>query len=104
MLTMDEIQRIVALITRPDRLWSRSECLARPSPVPRAPGLYGWYFRELLGVDATGCVHAYGCAHLYVGIAPTRAFAINGRPSTSSLSARIRVHYSDNPASSPLSL
>ena len=34
-------------LVQPARLWSRAEVLARPSPVPRRPGVYGWYFREL---------------------------------------------------------
>lgn len=102
---MNEIQRVVSRIARPDRLWSRSECLARPSPVPKVPGLYGWYFRELPPcVAASGCVHSQGCALLYVGIAPTRPFGIDGRPSTSSLRSRIRTHYSRNAEGSTLRL
>jgi hypothetical protein len=36
-------------LLRPQRLWTRSEVLSRPSPVPKAPGVYAWYFR---GLDA----------------------------------------------------
>ena len=32
-------------VTKPERLWSRSEVLAKSSPVPRGPGLYAWYFK-----------------------------------------------------------
>jgi hypothetical protein len=28
----------------PDRVWSRSEVLSAPSPVPKPPGVYAWYF------------------------------------------------------------
>ena len=34
-------------LLRPQRLWSRAEILSRPSPVPKAPGVYAWYFRNL---------------------------------------------------------
>lgn len=96
---------MVSRIARPDRLWSRFECLARPSPVPKGPGLYAWYFRELPpSVDAGGCAHFQGCALLYLGIAPTRQLGLDGRPSTSALRSRIRTHYSGNAESSTLRL
>jgi len=102
---VDNIDTTVSGLAKPERLWSRSECLSRPTPVPGAPGLYGWYFRELpAGFDASDCVHRYGCALLYVGIAPTRALGNNGLPSTSSLRSRIRIHYAGNAESSTLRL
>jgi hypothetical protein len=67
--------------------------------------LYGWYFDELPpGIDATRCVYANGFALLYVGIAPTRALGLDGRPSKSSLKSRIRMHYAGNAESSTLRL
>jgi len=40
----------------PDRLFSRAEVLQRPSPVPRAFGLYAWYFQEVpMFVPTDGC-------------------------------------------------
>jgi hypothetical protein len=44
-------------LVRPAHLWSRAEVLARPSPVPSRPGVYGWYFRELpWWIDTSHCV------------------------------------------------
>jgi GIY-YIG catalytic domain-containing protein len=92
-------------LASPRRLWSRAECLSRPSPVPAVPGLYGWYFRELPpAVDGTGCVRSGGRTLLYVGIAPSRPFGNNRLPSTSTLRSRIRSHYAGNAEGSTLRL
>ena len=59
------------MILSPDKLWSRAEVLARPCPVPRESGLYGWYIREIpCGVPTSGCYEANGYKLLYVGISP----------------------------------
>jgi hypothetical protein len=34
-------------LLRPARLYSRQDVLTRPRPVPRRPGVYAWYFREV---------------------------------------------------------
>ncbi len=104
---MGEAVGIVARLSEPHRLWSRSECLTKPSPVPKVAGLYGWYFREVplpADVDTTTCVRSSGGVLLYVGIAPTRPLGLNGRPSTSSLRSRIRQHYAGNAEGSTLRL
>lgn len=102
---MDEAQKAAAAFVDPPRLWSRTQCLSRPSPVPRAAGLYGWYFRRLPpGVVGTGPVQHDGCTLLYVGIAPSREFGANGLPSTSNLRSRIRTHFAGNAESSTLRL
>jgi hypothetical protein len=92
-------------LVRPARLWSRGEVLARPSPVPRRPGVYGWYFRDLpWPIDTSQCVTWDGCTLLYGGIAP-KAPPANGRPaSQQSLRHRIRYHYTGNAAGSTLRL
>ena len=106
----DDAQRasvddIVATFERPKRLWFRSECLAQPSPVPKVPGLYGWYFRELPpGVDGQGCAQASGYTLLYVGIAPSRALGVPGHASTSNLRSRIRQHCAGSAEGSTLRL
>jgi hypothetical protein len=65
------VARDAAAITHPSRLWSRAEVLARPSPVPREPGVYGWYFKTVPGaVDTRECLAHGGLVLLYVGIAP----------------------------------
>ena len=100
---MNNAGSVLTHLTQPDRLWSRSECLSHPSPVPASYGLYGWYFHELpTGVDGSGCVRKLGCTLLYVGIAPSRPVGHNGLPSTQSLRNRIRMHYAGNAEGSTL--
>ena len=100
---MNHVESVVSHLTQPDHLWSRSECLSHPSPVPASCGLYGWYFRELPPrVDGSGCVRRLRCALLYVGIAPSRPLGYNGRPTTQSLRSRIRIHYAGNAEGSTL--
>jgi hypothetical protein len=92
-------------LVRPARLWSCAEVLARPSPVPSRPGVYGWYFSELpWPIDTSQCVTWDGCTLLYGGIAP-KAPPANGRPaSQQTLRKRIRYHYTGNAAGSTLRL
>jgi hypothetical protein len=87
----------------PRRVFSRAEVLARPSPVPAMPGVYGWWFRRWPSlVTADGCCRHQGLALLYAGISPDRPPA-NGRPpSTQTLAARIRYHYTGNAEGSTL--
>ena len=50
-----------ASFVEPSRVWSRSEVLGPPSPVPKASGIYAWYFREIPGCLPTdGCVGVNG--------------------------------------------
>jgi hypothetical protein len=43
-------------LMHPKHLWGRAEILANPSPVPREPGVYAWYFDEIPdGVPTDGC-------------------------------------------------
>ena len=83
-----------ALVT-PDRLWSAHEVLARPSPVPASPGVYGWHFDEspFPGLPAGQL--------LYVGIAPRHMAT---RTSTQNLRKRVRYHFRGNAAGSTLRL
>ena len=80
-------------LLHPRRLWSRAEILTSPSPVPREPGIYAWYFLEIPdGVPYHDCVTHQGLTLLYVGIAPTRPF-VNGKPaSVRTLANRLREH------------
>ena len=78
----------LAPIVQPRRLWSRDEVLATPSPVPRRPGVYGWYFKDLPpDFDSQSAIVAHGCTLLYVGIAPSRP------GSKTTLQSRIRLHF-----------
>lgn len=85
-------------ITPPTRLFSRSEVLQRPSPVPVENGIYAWYFRQIpSGVPTDNCLTFKGKTLLYIGIAPVKA---NSRQS---LSKRInRNHYRGNAYGSTL--
>ena len=65
-------EAIAEAITAPSHLFTRAEVLATPSPIPAISGLYGWYFRDILGaVDVAGCTKSLDCALLYVGISPS---------------------------------
>ena len=100
----DEQQVAMTAILEPSRLWSRDEVLARPCPIPRESGLYGWYFSRVpVGVPIDGCVAHDGHTLLYAGIAP-KAPAANGKTSTQTLRDRIRYHYRGNAEGSTLRL
>jgi hypothetical protein len=92
-------------LLHPVRVWSAGEVLRRPCPVPAAPGVYGWYFKELpYPIDTRGCVALADLTLLYVGIAP-KAPPRNGRAgSRQTLRSRIRYHYKGNAAGSTLRL
>lgn len=80
-----------------ERLWSRNEVLAAPSPVPTESGIYAWYFRAIPdSVEAAGCRQVGGKTLLYIGIAPSR------ESSRSHLRKRIQIHYRRNASSSTL--
>ncbi|MFF8702818.1 GIY-YIG nuclease family protein [Streptomyces albidoflavus] len=84
-----------ATLVSPDRLWSATEVLVRPSPVPAAAGVYGWHFERPPHPDLDAG------RLLYVGIAPR--FMAN-RTSTQNLRKRVRYHYRGNAAGSTLRL
>lgn len=85
-------------------LHSRADVLSRPSPAPRVPGVYAWFFKELPpGLDATDCLQRGALTLLYIGIAP-RAPTADGRTSRSHLAQRLRTHFAGNAAGSTLRL
>lgn len=89
----------------PGRLWSRIEVLASPSPVPREPGVYAWYFREIPpGVPTAGCHRCGDLTLLYIGIAPKAPPKNGARPSSQRLVDRVRYHYRGNAEGSTLRL
>ena len=74
--------------------FTREQVFAEPSPVPNAPGAYGWWFRSLPeSVDATGCEVRDGLTLLHVGISPTPPPASGKRPVSQDLHKRIRYHF-----------
>ena len=92
-------------IIAPNKLWTRSESLASPSPVPKKSGIYGWFFKSIPPkVPKEGCTFKDGLALLYVGISP-KAPPQNGRPpSKQKLKDRICYHYRGNAEGSTLRL
>jgi hypothetical protein len=97
---------ILDSLTRPTRLYTRSEVLERPSPVPAGAGIYAWFFDEIPDsrIDTRACVTCNGATLLYIGIAP-KPPPRNGAPaSRQGLRSRIRQHYSLNAYGSTLRL
>jgi hypothetical protein len=99
----DAVSTEISTFLNPRRVYSRQEVLARPSPVPAAGGVYGWWFRRLPPlVDARHC-HLHGHLRLlYAGISP-RQPPRNGNPSSQqTLRQRLRIHYAGNAEGSTL--
>jgi len=92
-------------LLHPKRLWCRQEVLSRPSPVPKAPGVYAWYFRNMPpNVPTTGCVRNGEFCLLYVGISPSSPPANGKAASKQSLLHRVRYHMQGNAEGSTLRL
>ena len=92
-------------LLNPDKLWSREEVLARPSPVPKEPGVYAWFFRNLPSIVPTeDCVAHEDLRLLYVGIAPKAPPQNGARSSRQRLFHRISYHYRGNAEGSTLRL
>ncbi|EPC4020287.1 GIY-YIG nuclease family protein [Enterobacter kobei] len=84
----------------PDKTYSRTEVMSKPSPVPPVNGVYFWWFKEIPpGVPTEGCITSDGYTLLYVGISPDHRGKLNSR---SNLRKRIKTHYSGNAAGSTL--
>jgi hypothetical protein len=94
-----------ASLLQPPKLWARSEILTKPCPVPKQPGVYAWYFRDLLPrCDIDGCHRIGELSLLYIGIAPSPP-KTNGKPASSqTLRDRIRTHVGRNAEGSTLRL
>ncbi|VTN33440.1 Uncharacterised protein [Klebsiella pneumoniae] len=84
----------------PDKTFSRTDVMSRPTPVPAANGIYFWWFKEIpSGVPTEGCITQNGYTLLYVGISPDK----KGKPnSRANLRQRIKTHYSGNAEGSTL--
>lgn len=93
------------LLLEPERLWSRQEVLGKDSPVPRQPGVYAWYFREIPPhVAADECHTHSNSTLLYVGISPKAPPKNGAAQSKQKLFGRIRYHYRGNAEGSTLRL
>lgn len=88
-------------LRNPAKLWSRNEVL-NTDIVPRSPGVYAWYFREIPpGIPTFGCIVHDGLTLLYAGIAPRKRSAA-GAASGSTLRSRLRQHFRGNASASTL--
>ena len=95
----------LSALLKPAKLWTRTDCLVRASPVPREAGVYVWYFvTPPPGVPVAECHRAQGATLLYVGISPRQPSARDGGSSRQTLRSRIRNHYRGNAAGSTLRL
>jgi hypothetical protein len=87
----------------PARVFSRDEVLSRPSAVPAASGVYGWWFRGLPAlIDTAECRKHGGLALLYVGISPLRPPASGQAASRQDVRHRLWMHYAGNAEGSTL--
>ena len=93
-------EEALAALTAPVRLWTRSEVLAKPCPVPSSPAVYAWYFRDLPSqkINTAECVRVGDLTLLYGGISP-RNLASKQR-----LRDRLCNHYRGDASASTLRL
>ena len=99
------VEQAIDALLHPVRLYSATDCLCRPSPIPTSPGVYAWYFDEVPpGVPIEGCHRALGHTLLYVGIAPKEAKELAVKPSIRTLRHRMRDHFNGNAEGSTLRL
>jgi hypothetical protein len=67
----------------------RATALSAQCPLPRSPGVYAWFFKNLPpAVPVINCLRDHGRAMLYVGIAPDKP---GKRISKQTLRSRIRL-------------
>lgn len=91
-------------LIHPEKFYSRDEAVLRNGPVPKAPGVYAWFFKEIpLRVPLENCVIHDGLHLLYVGISPSKP-PRQGKLSSQNLSKRIKNHYRGNAEGSTLRL
>jgi hypothetical protein len=96
-------ERVIEPLLRPKHLYCAAELLIRPSPVPKSPGVYAWYFDKLPpGIPKDRYHKANGHTLLYVGIAPMKRINPRTRPSTRTLHHRLRDHFARNAEGSTL--
>ena len=64
-------KEVIEDIVNPKRVWSRSEVLSKPNPIPMKNGVYAWFFKSIPPkVPLEGCKSYDDKALLYVGISP----------------------------------
>lgn len=92
-------------LVSPSRLWAASDISEDSSVVPKKPGVYAWYFRQIPPlVPAEGCHTLRGLTLLYVGIAPRKPPKANTDQGTKTLRDRLKKHVNGNADVSTLRL
>ncbi len=87
-------------LANPLRLYTRTDVLLRPCPVPAMSGGYAWFFKEIpRDVPLNGCIDVDNMVLLYVGISPDKIAKPNSKQN---LRKRITNHYRGNAAGSTL--
>ncbi len=96
---------VKSALLNPFKLWSCDEILSSQCPVPKKPGVYAWYFKQIPpNVPISDCHKVEGLTLLYVGISP-KAPPLNGaKPSSQNLHKRVRYHMRGNAEGSTLRL
>jgi hypothetical protein len=90
-------------LLNPSKVWSRSEVLSKPCPVPKSPGVYACYFREVPPqLSFHRCIQKFGLTLLYIGISPSAPPRNKKPPSKQTLYDRIRNHFNGNAEGSTL--
>jgi hypothetical protein len=98
------MQTYLDQLTKPSRIYNRTECLERNGPIPKDSGVYAWYFKETPPrVPLDNCVVHAGLHLLYIGISPSKP-PRQSKPSSQNLSKRIKYHYRGNAEGSTLRL
>jgi hypothetical protein len=99
------IEELKHHLFQPSRLWSREEVLTRPCPIPKAPGIYAWFFKQVPpGVPTENCIRYGEYTLLYIGISPKAPPKNGGNPSKQTVRDRLRYHYQGNAEGSTLRL
>ena len=50
------VQEAMEDIVNPKKVWSRSEALSKPNPIPAKSGVYAWFFKSVPSdVPLEGC-------------------------------------------------
>jgi hypothetical protein len=92
-------------LLQPELLLTRDEANSRFTGLPKAPGIYAWYFDEAPPKVPTDGVHRLnGMFLLYAGISPKKPRQSDGKTSGGTLRSRIRSHYKGNASQSTLRL
>ena len=102
-MTVHTLRSALHELLEPKRLLSCREILARPCPIPKVPGIYAWYFRQIPGVPTAGRHTVQGLKLLYIGISPCRPSLLDRRR-VQSIRRRIRYHARGNAEGSTLRL